>query len=114
MNSTFIEVTLSYPKPTKRENFTCRRNAGSFVGIVKIIVDDDTAPVTDFKCVTRDLEILTCSFKPPSFVAPILYKANYALNGNFLKVNTSECWQEWGNLLDSFYRFSYRPFPLIG
>lgn len=91
MNSTFIEVTLSYPKPTKRENFTCRRNAGSNVGIVKIVVDDDTAPVTDFKCVTRDLEILTCSFKPPSFVAPILYKANYALNGNFLKVNTSKC-----------------------
>lgn len=85
VNGTFIKVTRSFSKPAKK-NFTCRRNHVNNVGEVDVFVDDDTSPVTDFKCVTRDLKILSCSFKPPVFAAPISYNVNFTVNSNFQKV----------------------------
>lgn len=79
-------MTRSFPKSTRR-NFTCRRNRQNKIGYTTVFVDDNVSPVIDFKCITRDLKDLSCSFMSQPHTAPIEYKLKYFLNEQDNEVN---------------------------
>ncbi|KAG5679709.1 hypothetical protein PVAND_009259 [Polypedilum vanderplanki] len=76
-----VIYTNSYSKPT-RKNITCKRkdeqrNRLDNIGMSAIWVDGEIAPVSDFKCRTRDFQNLTCSFKSPMSLITPKYELKY-------------------------------------
>lgn len=82
-NDTYIEMIRAYVRPI-RKNFTCRQDRNN-VGLSEVSVDARMAPVEDFKCRTKDLKNVVCSFKQPVTFLPIKYRLMFTVNGEMVR-----------------------------
>lgn len=78
LNDSCIIYANACSKPIKK-NITCKREQ-NIVGLSEIYVGDKFAPVQDFKCRTKDLMNLTCTFQQPSSYHPIVYRLSYTIS----------------------------------
>ena len=78
LNDSCIIYVNACAKPIKK-NITCKREQ-NIVGLSEIYVGDKFAPVQDFKCRTKDLMNLTCTFQQPSSYHPIVYRLSYTIS----------------------------------
>lgn len=86
-NDTYIEMTRVYARPIKK-NFTCKQKWNN-VGLSEVIVDERMPPVDDFKCRTKDLSTMLCSFKKPRSFLPIKYRLHFSVNDDMVSSSIS-------------------------
>lgn len=83
VNDTYIEMTRAYARPLRR-NFTCKQDRNN-VGLSEVFIDERMAPVGDFKCRSKDLTNVLCSFKQPAAFLPIKYRLMFSVNGEMVR-----------------------------
>lgn len=84
INDTFVELTRFYERPVKK-NFTCKQKR-NVVNLAEVVVEDQMPPVRNFKCRTKDLVTMLCSFKKPAVSQPIKYSATFTAYDGMVRI----------------------------
>ncbi|CAK1546988.1 unnamed protein product [Leptosia nina] len=83
VNSSTIRLYID--KPEKQVNtYYCKNTKTNKNCINRVLVDSPPPDVTDFKCISNNLESLNCSWTKPESLSAITYNLTFAVNGNFV------------------------------
>ncbi|CAG4979565.1 unnamed protein product [Colias eurytheme] len=58
--------------------------------VSRVLVDSPPEDILDFKCISKNLEILNCSWTSPESLSITTYNLTFAANGNFVKPCVAE------------------------
>lgn len=81
VNVTTIQLYIDRPEKQVRAYY-CWNKKTNKKCTTRVIVDSPPMNVTDFKCVSKNLEMLNCSWTSPPSGATINYDLTYVVNGN--------------------------------
>ncbi|XP_045487984.1 cytokine receptor [Pieris rapae] len=83
VNSTTIRLYIE--KPEKQVNtYYCKNTKSGKNCINRVLVDSLPPNVTDFKCISNNLEILNCSWIKADTESALRYNLTFESNGNFV------------------------------
>ncbi|VVC99201.1 cytokine receptor [Leptidea sinapis] len=72
-------------KPDKQVNaYYCRNNKTNKICTTRVLVDSPPADITDFNCLSNNMEILNCSWSYPENLSSINYSLTFSTNGNIV------------------------------
>lgn len=84
VNSTTRRLYIK--KPEKQVNsYYCRNNKTGKKCISRVLVESIPAYVKDFNCLSKNLDILNCSWTSPESYSNINYTVTFSINGNLVK-----------------------------
>lgn len=81
VNSTTIKLFKEHPRERLRETYYCRNNKTKKIALASVYVASPPKNVKNFKCVSKNLEILNCSWTTPDFVFTN-YTLTFLINDN--------------------------------
>nr|XP_026490933.1 cytokine receptor-like isoform X1 [Vanessa tameamea] len=84
VNSTTRRLYIK--KPEKQVNsYYCRNNKTGKICVARVLVESPPADVMDFNCLSKNLDILNCSWTSPESYSNVNYSVTFSVNGNFVK-----------------------------
>lgn len=79
VNDTTIRLFVPHP-PIHRTVYYCTNKATKKHCVNNVMVDTEPQDVTDFKCISNNLESLNCSWTPPNSNSDIKYNLSFYVN----------------------------------
>ncbi|CAH2106677.1 unnamed protein product [Euphydryas editha] len=84
VNSTTRRLYIK--KPEKQVNsYYCRNNKTGKICVARVLVESRPAYVKDFDCLSKNLDILNCSWTSPESYSNVNYSVTFSINGNLVK-----------------------------
>lgn len=87
--STIVNSTtrrLYIEKPKKQQNtYYCKNKKTKKICTNRVLVDSPPENVTDFNCISKNLEVLNCSWTSPESYSKIDYNLTFFINGNSVR-----------------------------
>ncbi|CAH0398034.1 unnamed protein product [Chilo suppressalis] len=106
VNDTTIQMYIEKPEKQLKAYY-CLNKKTRKKCTTRVLVDTPPLNVTDFKCVSRNLEVLNCSWSSPSSVLTINYSLTFLVNGNVVppcKPDKTRLYCTWNTSSEPRYR----------
>ncbi|XP_049868753.1 cytokine receptor-like [Pectinophora gossypiella] len=85
INSTTIRLFIEKPKEQYRQTYYCRNSISNKVELKTVYVASPPAEVKDFKCISRNIDVLNCTWSTPDLIIFTNYSLTFLFNGNAVK-----------------------------